>query len=50
MDQLKPENPTGFGYFFKPETEINPITYYHSNPIEPEPETFIKIKTEPEEF
>ena len=50
MDQLKPEKPTGCGYFFKPETEINPITYNYSNPIEPEPETFMKIKPEPEEF
>ena len=32
------ENPTSFGYFFKPEPDLNPIYYISSNPMKPEPE------------
>ena len=46
----KPENPTGFSDILKPEPDLDPNLYNSSNPIEPEPENFTKIKPEPEEF
>ena len=50
LQTRKPENPTGFDDFLKPEPDLDPIHHDFSNPVEPEPEIITKIKPEPEEF